>query len=112
MYKEWDFLEGVDLKFMVAHGTANAKKVMEMLIKGELSDVHFVEIMACPGGCIGGGGQPIPTSAEIRKKRAQAIYEEEASLDIRKSHDNPHIKSIYEKFLIDGPCGHLSHKLL
>jgi iron-only hydrogenase group A len=110
--KEWDFLEGVDLKFMVAHGTANAKKVMEMLIKGELSDVHFVEIMACPGGCIGGGGQPIPTSAEIRKKRAQAIYEEEASLDIRKSHDNPHIKSIYEKFLIDGPCGHLSHKLL
>jgi iron-only hydrogenase group A len=110
--KEWDFLEGIDLKFMVAHGTANAKKVMEMLKKGELADVHFVEIMACPGGCIGGGGQPIPTSAEIRKKRAQAIYEEEASLDIRKSHDNPHIKSIYEKFLIDGPCGHLSHKLL
>jgi iron-only hydrogenase group A len=110
--KAWDFLEGVDLKFMVAHGTANAKKVMEMLIKGELSDVHFVEIMACPGGCIGGGGQPIPTSAEIRKKRAQAIYEEEASLDVRKSHDNPHIKSIYEKFLTDGPCGHLSHKLL
>jgi iron-only hydrogenase group A len=110
--KEWDFLEGVDLKFMVAHGTANAKKVMEMLIKGELNDVHFVEIMACPGGCIGGGGQPIPTSAEIRKKRAQAIYEEEASLVIRKSHNNPHIKSIYEKFLIDGPCGHISHKLL
>jgi iron-only hydrogenase group A len=110
--KEWNFLEGVDLKFMVAHGTANAKKVMEMLIKGELNDVHFVEIMACPGGCIGGGGQPIPTSAEIRKKRAQAIYEEEALLDIRKSHDNPHIKSIYEKFLIDGPCGHISHKLL
>ena len=110
--KEWEFLEGVDLKFMVAHGTANAKKVMEMLIKGELSDVHFVEIMACPGGCIGGGGQPIPTSAEIRKKRAQAIYEEDESLSIRKSHDNPHIKSIYEKFLIDGPCGHLSHKLL
>jgi iron-only hydrogenase group A len=110
--KKWDFLEGVDLKFMVAHGTANAKKVMEMLIKGELSDVHFVEIMACPGGCLGGGGQPIPTSEEIRKKRARAIYEEEASLDVRKSHDNPHIKSIYEKFLIDGPCGQLSHKLL
>ena len=64
----------------MAHGTANAKKVMEMLRNGELNDVHFVEIMACPGGCLGGGGQPIPTSSEIRMKRAQAIYEEDASL--------------------------------
>ena len=76
-----------------------------------MSDVHFVEIMACPGGCLGGGGQPIPTSEEIRKKRAQAIYNEEESLPIRKSHENPHVKYIYEKFLTDGPCGELSHKL-
>jgi iron-only hydrogenase group A len=110
--KEWSFLEGVEVKFMVAHGTANAKKVMEMLIKGELNDVHFIEIMACPGGCIGGGGQPIPTSMEIRQKRAQAIYAEDESLELRKSHDNPYVKNIYEKFLTDGPCGHLSHKLL
>jgi len=109
---EYKFLEGVELKFIVAHGTANAKKVMEMLRKGELNDVHFVEIMACPGGCLGGGGQPIPTSAEIRKKRAQAIYEEEALLPIRKSHENTHVKYIYEKFLTEGPCGKLSHKLL
>lgn len=109
---EWKFLEGVDFKFIVAHGTANARKVMEMLKSGELNDVHFVEIMACPGGCIGGGGQPIPTNPEIRKLRAQAIYEEEESLPIRKSHENPHIKYIYEKFLTDGPCGHKSHKLL
>ncbi len=109
---EYKFLEGVELKFIVAHGTANAKKVMEMLRKGELNDVHFVEIMACPGGCLGGGGQPIPTSAEIRKKRAQAIYEEEASLPIRKSHENTHVKYIYEKFLTEGPCGKLSHRLL
>lgn len=109
---EWSFLEGVDLNFMIAHGTANAKKVMEALKRGELNNIHFIEIMACPGGCIGGGGQPIPTSLEIRKKRAEAIYEEEKGLPIRKSHENPHVKYIYDKFLTEGPCGHLSHKLL
>jgi iron only hydrogenase large subunit-like protein len=109
---EWNFLEGIDLNFMIAHGTANAKKVMEALVRGELENIHFVEIMACPGGCIGGGGQPIPTSPEIRKKRAEAIYSEDRSLEVRKSHKNPHIKYIYDKFLIDGPCGHISHKLL
>ncbi len=110
--EQFSFLEGVELKFMVAHGTANAKTVMEMLLKGELNDFHFIEIMGCPGGCIGGGGQPIPTSELIRKLRAKAIYEEEASLPVRKSHENPRIKYIYEKFLTDGPCGKLSHKLL
>jgi NADH-quinone oxidoreductase subunit G/[NiFe] hydrogenase diaphorase moiety small subunit len=109
---DYKFLEGVNLKFIVAHGTANAKKVMEMLRNGELSDVHFVEIMACPGGCLGGGGQPIPTNKGIRALRAKAIYEEEESLPIRKSHENPYIKYIYENFLKDGPCGKLSHKLL
>lgn len=109
---EYKFLEGVELKFVVAHGTANARKVMELLKAGELADVHFIEIMACPGGCIGGGGQPIPTSPEIRKKRAEAIYNEDESLPIRKSHENPHVKYIYEKFLTEGPCGKLSHKLL
>jgi iron only hydrogenase large subunit-like protein len=109
---EWSFLEGVDLKFMIAHGTANAKKVMEALKRGELSDVHFIEVMGCPGGCIGGGGQPIPTSPEIRRKRAEAIYSEDAELPLRKSHENPHITYIYEKFLTEGPCGHKSHKLL
>jgi len=109
---DFKFLEGVELKFIVAHGTANAKVVMEMLIKGELEGYHFVEIMACPGGCIGGGGQPIPTSELIRKLRAKAIYAEEASLPVRKSHENPRIKYIYENFLTDGPGGKLSHKLL
>ncbi|HMS35194.1 MAG TPA: NADH-dependent [FeFe] hydrogenase, group A6 [Ignavibacteria bacterium] len=110
--KDYSFLEGVELKFIVAHGTANAKHVMEMLIKGELNGYHFVEIMGCPGGCIGGGGQPIPTSDLIRKMRAKAIYEEEATMPVRKSHENPRIKYIYDKFLTDGPCGKLSHKLL
>jgi NADH-quinone oxidoreductase subunit G/[NiFe] hydrogenase diaphorase moiety small subunit len=109
---EWSFLEGVDLKFMIAHGTANAKKVMEALKRGELADVHFIEVMGCPGGCIGGGGQPIPTSPEIRRKRAEAIYAEDAELPLRKSHENTHVVYLYEKFLTEGPCGHLSHKLL
>ena len=108
----YKFLEGVEVKFIVAHGTANATKVMEMLKKGELSDVHFVEIMACPGGCLGGGGQPIPTSEEIRTKRAKAIYSEEETLPLRKSHENPHVKLLYEKFLTEGPCSELSHHLL
>jgi iron-only hydrogenase group A len=108
----YKFLEGVEVKFIVAHGTANATKVMEMLRKGELNDVHFVEIMACPGGCLGGGGQPIPTSEEIRAKRAQAIYAEDESLTLRKSHENPHVKLLYEKFLTEGPCSELSHHLL
>jgi len=109
---DWKFLEGAVLKVIVAHGTANAKKVMEMLAAGELTDYHFIEIMACPGGCIGGGGQPVPTSLEIRKARVKAIYGEDESLAIRKSHENPVIKKIYEEFLTEGPCGHKSHELL
>ncbi len=109
---EWSFLEGVDLNFMIAHGTANAKKVMEALKRGELSNIHFVEIMACPGGCIGGGGQPIPTSKKIRAKRAEALYHEASGLEIKKSFENPAVTKIYSEFLTDGPCGHKSHELL
>jgi len=108
----WKFLEGAELKVMIAHGTANAKKVMDMLTRGEIDDYHFIEIMACPGGCLGGGGQPIPTSPEIREARAKAIYAEDEGLPIRKSHENPIVKEIYKEFLTEGPCGHKSHKLL
>lgn len=113
LVKDWNFLKGAVLKVAVAHGTANAKKIMDDIKRGgKFSECHFIEFMACPGGCIGGGGQPIPTSAEIRKARAKAIYEEDESLELRKSHDNPYVKMIYEKFFTEGPCGHLSHKLL
>ncbi|MFH1846226.1 MAG: NADH-dependent [FeFe] hydrogenase, group A6 [Candidatus Omnitrophota bacterium] len=108
----WKFLEGAVLKVLVAHGTANAKKVMDMLSEGKLDDYHFIEIMACPGGCLGGGGQPIPTSPAIREARARAIYEEDEGLPIRKSHENPIVQQIYKEFLTEGPCGHKSHKLL
>lgn len=109
----FDFLKGVTLKVAVAHGTANARKVMEDIKKGgKFSEAHFIEFMACPGGCLGGGGQPIPTSPAIREARAKAIYAEDAELPIRKSHENPTIKRIYSEFLTDGPCGHKSHELL
>ena len=108
----WKFLEGATLKVMIANGLSNARWVLEKLEAGELADYHFIEIMACPGGCLGGGGQPIPTNDDIRKKRAEAIYNEDTIMEYRKSHENPVIKRIYDEFLTDGPCGHKSHELL
>lgn len=107
---EYSFLEGVELKVAVAHGLANAKKLVEGIRRGELQ-FHFVEVMACPGGCIGGGGQPIPTSSEIRSKRVAAIYAEDMGLAIRKSHDNPEVKLLYKLFLGE-PNSHKAHDLL
>lgn len=107
---EWAFLDGVELKCAVAHGLVNAKIIMDS-VKNGTATYHFIEIMACPGGCLGGGGQPIPTSPEIRKKRAEAIYAEDAHMPIRKSHENPEIQKLYKDFLKQ-PLGEISHKLL
>jgi iron-only hydrogenase group A len=110
---DWNWLKGATLKVAVAHGTANARKVMEDIkAGGQFSQCHFIEFMACPGGCLGGGGQPIPTSTEIRAARAKAIYGEEKTLSVRKSFENPAVVRVYEEFLTDGPCGHKSHELL
>lgn len=106
----WSFLDGVELKCAIAHGLVNAKKVMEG-IKANKVDYHFIEFMACPGGCLGGGGQPIPTNPEIRRKRAEAIYAEDDSMAIRKSHENPEILKIYKDYL-GAPLGEKSHHLL
>jgi NADH-quinone oxidoreductase subunit G/[NiFe] hydrogenase diaphorase moiety small subunit/NADP-reducing hydrogenase subunit HndD len=108
--EEWAFLDGVELKCAVAHGLVNAKRVMDSVRSGE-SDYHFIEIMACPGGCLGGGGQPIPTSPEIRRKRAEAIYAEDEGMPLRKSHLNPEVIKIYKDFL-EHPLGEKSHHLL
>jgi len=109
----FEFLKGATLKLAVAHGTANAHKVLEDIkAGGKLSECHFIEFMACPGGCIGGGGQPIPTSPEIRAARARAIYAEDMESDVRKSHENPAVARLYSEFFTDGPCGHLAHDLL
>jgi NADH-quinone oxidoreductase subunit G/NADP-reducing hydrogenase subunit HndD len=103
-------LNGTKLKVAVAHGLANARKLLEQIRDGK-ADYHFIEIMCCPGGCLGGGGQPIETSPEIRKKRAEAIYRADRLLPIRKSHENPAIQQLYKEFLGE-PLGHKSHALL
>lgn len=97
------------LRIGVAHGLGNAVKILEDIKKGAKYD--FVEIMACPGGCIGGGGQPIPTNDEIRKARISALYKQDKKLKIRKAHKNPVLQHIYKEFL-GKPLGKKSHKLL
>jgi NADH-quinone oxidoreductase subunit G/[NiFe] hydrogenase diaphorase moiety small subunit len=114
---DWNWLKGATLKVGIAHGTSNIKKVMDDIkAGGPFSECHFIEFMACPGGCLGGGGQPIPTSPAIREARAQAIYAEDAAYGeagkARKSHENPAVLHLYTEFLTDGPCGHKSHHLL
>jgi len=110
---DWEWLNGVTVKVAVAHGTANAKKVMDDIkAGGKFSECHFIEFMACPGGCLGGGGQPIPTTPEIRAARARAIYSEDKAYSVRKSYENPAVAQTYAEFLTDGPCGHKSHELL
>jgi len=110
---DWNWLKGVTLKVAVCHGTANAKRVLDNIKEGgKLSECHFIEFMACPGGCLGGGGMPIPTNEKIREARAKAIYAEDEAAEVRKSYENPAVAKIYGEFLTDGPCGHKSHKLL
>lgn len=98
------------VKIAVANTLANARIMMEKIRAGE-ADYHFIEIMACPGGCIGGGGQPVPVCEETRLNRIAAIYECDKNSQIRKSHENPAIKELYESWL-GKPCGEKSHHLL
>lgn len=100
----------LELRAAVAHGLANAAQLLDKIVAGE-ADYHFVEIMACPGGCLGGGGQPVPTSLAIRQARADAIYQADVSLPIRRSHENPSIQRLYERFLGE-PLSEKSHHLL
>jgi len=106
---EWSFLEGVELKVAVVHSLSNARKIIEAVENGQ--EFHFIEVMACPGGCIGGGGQPRFTTDEVRQKRIEAIYAEDEGKKLRKSHENPEIIQIYEEFL-GKPLSEKSHKLL
>ncbi len=107
---DWSFLEGAVVKVAVAHGLSNARSLIERIKAGQ-AQYHFVEVMTCPGGCIGGGGQPRITTNEVRKARIAAIYREDEGKKLRKSHDNPEIKQIYEEFLVC-PLGEKSHHLL
>lgn len=103
-------LDGTIVKVAAAHTLSNARKLME-LIKSGKADYAFIEVMCCPGGCIGGGGQPFGGTDELRMKRIQAIYEADSELPMRKSHENPSITKLYTEFLIE-PLGEKSHHLL
>ena len=106
----WAFLKGATLNVAVAHGLANAQKVVDKIRSGE-ANYHFVEVMTCPGGCIGGGGQPRLTSDAVRQARIRAIYTEDEGRELRKSHENPEVLKLYDEFLGE-PLGEKSHKLL
>ena len=103
-------LDGTKVKVAVANSLGCARKIMDD-IKAGTSPYHFIEVMCCPGGCIGGGGQPIPSTIDKRKERIAAIYAEDAGLPLRKSHENPEVKLLYDDFLKE-PLGHKSHELL
>ncbi|MEN6328571.1 MAG: NADH-dependent [FeFe] hydrogenase, group A6 [Syntrophomonas sp.] len=103
-------LNGTKVKVAIANSLGAARKIMDEIRAGT-SPYHFIEVMCCPGGCIGGGGQPIPSTIAKKKERIDALYAEDAGLPLRKSHDNPEVKKIYEDFL-HAPLGHKSHELL
>lgn len=108
-------LGGKEIRVAVAHGTAQAAKLLDMVKSGE-KEYHFIEVMGCSGGCVTGGGQPhvpskVKLDCDIRIERAKALYEEDRLLEVRKSHENPVIKELYDNFL-GHPNSHKAHELL
>lgn len=106
---------GLKLKAAVVSGLGNARKLLDKIRAGE-AEYHFVEIMACPGGCVTGGGQPIRDAKlkmdiDLRSERAKALYTEDRNATFRKSHENPFVKEVYETYLGE-PCSHKAHELL
>ncbi len=106
---------GMDVKVAVVSGLANARELLEKVQSGE-ADYHFIEIMGCPGGCVNGGGQPqvemgIRNFVDIREKRAKVLYDLDASMPIRQSHENPAIKALYEEYFGE-PGSHKAHEVL
>ena len=103
-------IAGNTVKIAVVHTLASARKMLERVRAGE-ADYQFIEVMACPGGCIGGGGQPIPVNAEIRKARREGLFDCDSANELRKSHENPEIKELYDTWL-GKPLGEKAHGLL
>lgn len=109
-------MDGQEIRVAVAHGLGNACRLLDAA-REEPKRYHFIEIMGCPGGCIGGGGQPyagvntIPLDDEALQKRAQALYDLDRSKTIRRSHDNPDVQKLYKEFL-QRPLSPISHKVL
>ncbi|MDC7126232.1 MAG: NADH-dependent [FeFe] hydrogenase, group A6 [Spirochaetales bacterium] len=103
-------IAGSPVKVAVAHGLSNAKKILESIKSGK-ADYTFIEVMCCPGGCIGGGGQPYGSTNARRQERIEALYRLDKDMELRKSHENPAVKKLYDDFL-GCPLGETSHKLL
>ena len=108
-------LNGTVVRVAVTSGLANAKKLLDMVKSGE-RQYHFIEVMACPGGCVNGGGQPhqsgdVRNFTDLRSERAKALYSEDAGMELRKSHENPVVKEIYDTYL-EKPGSHKAHKIL
>ncbi|HUL52095.1 MAG TPA: iron hydrogenase small subunit, partial [Opitutaceae bacterium] len=106
----WSFLQGTVLRLAVAHGLANAERLIQRVQSGKAS-YHFIEVMSCPGGCIGGGGQPRFTTDAVRLARMRAIFAEDEGKPFRASHENPTVGSLYRDFL-GAPLSEKSHALL
>ena len=111
---EYD-LAGTKVRVAVTSGLENAKKLLDMVKSGE-KQYHFIEVMACPGGCVNGGGQPhqsgdVRNFTDLRAERAKALYSEDAGMSLRKSHENPVIKELYESYL-GKPGSHKAHEIL
>lgn len=108
-------IKGTKIRVAVAHGMANVGQILDKVRaardKGEETPYHFIEVMACPGGCIGGGGQPYGVSDEVRLKRMEGLYSEDKDCELRCSHDNPEIKRIYADYL-GAPLSEKAHQLL
>lgn len=103
-------IAGQEVKVAIVNTLGSARKMLER-IKAGTADYHFIEVMACPGGCIGGGGQPIPVNREIREKRREALFSCDRMSELRKSHENPEIKALYDNWL-GKPLGEKAHHLL
>lgn len=103
-------IEDTSIKVAIVHGLANAGKVAEMVKKGE-ADYSMIEVMACPGGCVGGAGQPVTFDENTRKERAKGLYECDKMLQLHKAQENPYVKEVYDTHLGE-PGGHKAHDLL
>lgn len=104
-------LAGLPLRIAIVNGLANTQTLCDKILKGEAPAYHFIEIMCCPTGCIGGGGQPLSEDENVVVKRMEAIYTIDERSKIRKSHENPSIQKLYKEFL-EHPLSHKSHELL
>ncbi|MEG2015697.1 MAG: iron hydrogenase small subunit, partial [Oscillospiraceae bacterium] len=111
---EYD-LAGTKVRVAVTSGLENASKLLDLIKEGK-ADYHFIEVMACPGGCVNGGGQPIQpgyvrNNIDLRAERAKALYSEDSAMKLRKSHENPAVKELYDTYLGE-PNSHKAHEIL